>query len=95
MSYDRDRGGDRDFRGGGGDEEFGGFGGLRGGRSPGKRCRDCDFVDFKDLQTLRRGLSAQGKLLSRKRTNHCARCQRLMAQAVKRARHMGILGFTG
>lgn len=74
-------------------EEFGGFGGLR--RSPGRRCRSCDFVDFKDVQTMRRALSPQGKLQSRKRTNHCAKCQRLVAVAVKRARFMGILGFTG
>lgn len=90
---DRDYGdrGDRDF---GGDGEFGGFGGLRGGRSGPRKCRDCDFVDFKDLQTLRRATTPQGKISSRKRTNACAKCQRLTAQAVKRARFMGILGYS-
>jgi small subunit ribosomal protein S18 len=92
---DRDYGdrGDRDF---GGDGEFGGgFGGLRGGRMAGRKCRDCDFVDFKDLQAMRRATTPQGKISSRKRTNACAKCQRLTASAVKRARFMGILGFAG
>jgi small subunit ribosomal protein S18 len=91
---DRDYGdrGDRDF---GGDEFGGGFGGLRGGRGAPRKCRDCDFVDFKDLQTLRRCLSPQGKIYSRKRSNSCAKCQRLISQAVKRARYMGILSYTG
>lgn len=88
RDYDR---GDRDF---GGDDFGGGFGGLRGGRTPGRH-RDCDFVDFKDLQALRRATTPQGKISNRKRTNSCAKCQRLTAQAVKRARFMGILGFAG
>lgn len=86
---DSDRGGDRDFTG----EDFGGFGGLRGGRAA-SRHRDCDFVDFKDLQALRRATTPQGKIANRKRTNSCAKCQRLTAQAVKRARFMGIIGYT-
>jgi small subunit ribosomal protein S18 len=93
MSRDRDFDRDRDY-GRGGDEEFGGFGGLRGGRAGGRKCRACDFVDFKDLQALRRATTPQGKISGRKRTNSCAKCQRLTAQAVKRARYMGILGFT-
>lgn len=87
----RDRG-DRDRDG---DEEFGGFGGLRGAPKTGKKCRPCDFVDYKDLATLRRYLSAQGKIQSRKRTNACAKCQRLVQRAVKRARFIGLLGFAG
>lgn len=74
------------------DDEEMGFGGLRG-KSGGRKCRDCDFIDYKDVSSLRRYLSGQGKLLSRKRTSTCAKCQRLVACAVKRARFMGILSY--
>ena len=59
-----------------------------------KRCRDCHFIDYKDQPTLRRFTSPQGKLFSRKRASNCAKCQRLVKLAVKRARFMGILSYT-
>lgn len=69
-------------------------GGLHKTRERAKRCKDCDFVDYKDVPTLRRYLSQQGKLHSRKRVGTCSKCQRLITQAIKRARFMGILSYT-
>ncbi len=63
-------------------------------RSRGKKCKACQYVDYKDTPSLRRFVSAHGKLYSRKRAQTCARCQRMIARAVKRARFMGLLSYT-
>src|SRR5580658_10031612 len=94
-------GGGGDFRGrgrrGGGD--FGGGGGFTGlapdrGRKKGQRCRFCrekaEYVDYKDLQAIAKQVNAQGKLFSRKRSGNCAKHQRMVQLAVKRARFMSI-----
>ncbi len=64
-----------------------------------RRCRfqrlGVDFVDWKDTATLQRLCSGQGKLLSRKRSGTSARFQRMVRQAVKRARFMGLLPYVG
>jgi small subunit ribosomal protein S18 len=52
------------------------------------------FVDYKDAEELRRLLTPNGKIQSRKRTGLSAREQRLVSQAIKRARFMGLLPFT-
>jgi small subunit ribosomal protein S18 len=104
MSEEFEReGGGGDFRGrgrrGGGD--FGGFSGLAPdrGRKKGQRCRFCrekaDYIDYKDLQALAKQVNAQGKLFSRKRSGNCAKHQRMVQVAVKRARFMSILGYVG
>jgi small subunit ribosomal protein S18 len=49
------------------------------------------YVDYKDTETLRRMLSGNGKILSRKRTSASAMEQRMLARAIKRARHMALL----
>ena len=49
--------------------------------------------DYKDLKRLQRHVSDRGKILSRRRTGVCARHQRGVATAVKRARHMALLPF--
>lgn len=51
------------------------------------------YVDYKDTETLRRMLSANGKILSRRRTGANAMEQRMVARAVKRARFMGLLPY--
>ena len=51
------------------------------------------FVDYKDTETLRKLVSGNGKLLTRKRTGVNAMDQRLVAQAVKRARFMALLPY--
>ena len=51
-------------------------------------------IDYKDISTLRRYISDRGKILSRGRTGACAKHQRAMAQAIKRARHLALLPYT-
>jgi small subunit ribosomal protein S18 len=53
-----------------------------------------DYVDWKDVENLRRMMSPNGKLFGRKRLSTTAKEQRMVAQAVKRARFMGLLPFT-
>jgi len=52
------------------------------------------YVDYKDVDELRRLMSPNGKILSRKRLGVSAREQRMIAQAIKRARYMGLLPYT-
>ena len=51
------------------------------------------YVDYKDTETLKRMMSGNGKLLSRKRTGVNAMDQRMVARAVKRARYMALLPY--
>lgn len=60
----------------------------------GKNCDD-PHPDYKDVENLRRFLSAHGQILSRKRTGYCAQCQKALKQGIKRARHMALLPFVG
>lgn len=53
-----------------------------------------EYVDYKDVESLRRMMSANGKIFGRKRLSSSAKEQRMIAQAVKRARFMGLLPFT-
>ena len=93
--------GDRGDRGGDGPRGGGRFGGRGGGRGGGGRRRPCEFcppgtrvVDYKDVAMLRRYLTERGKIEGRRRVGCTAKCQRLLAQAVKRARHMALLPYT-
>ena len=52
------------------------------------------YVDYKDVEALRRMLSPNGKIYGRKRLGTSAREQRMIAQAIKRARHIGLLPYT-
>ena len=52
------------------------------------------YVDYKDVESLRRMMSANGKIYGRKRLAVSARDQRMIAQAIKRARYMGLLPYT-
>ena len=52
------------------------------------------FVDYKDVDALRRLMSPNGKIYSAKRLGVSAREQRMISQAIKRARYMGLLPFT-
>lgn len=64
-----------------------------------RRCRftrlGVEFVDWKDVPTLQRLCTGQGKLLGRKRSGSNAAFQRKVSQAVKRARFMGLLPYIG
>jgi len=52
------------------------------------------YVDYRQVDELRRLLTPNGKIQSRKRTGLSSREQRLAAQAIKRARYMGLLPYT-
>jgi small subunit ribosomal protein S18 len=73
------------------------------GRLRKNRCRFCTkqgcprpaYVDYKDVALLRKMCTGMGKMLSRKRTGSCAAFQRAVADAVKRARFMGLLPYVG
>ena len=59
---------------------------------------DCYFckknikdIDFKDTELLKRFVSGLGKIKAKKRSNACSKHQRHLSQAVKRARHLGLL----
>lgn len=53
-----------------------------------------DQINFKDLGVLRKFTSGLAKIRAKKRTGVCSGHQRKLAQAVKRARHLGLLPFT-
>ena len=51
------------------------------------------FIDYKDTEILKKFINPYGRLISRKRTGVCAKSQRQLALAVKRARYMGVLPY--
>ena len=61
------------------------------------RCRFCrakvKMVDWKDVQTMSRLSTGQGKMFSRKRSGNCARHQRQFKVAIKYARFMALLPY--
>jgi small subunit ribosomal protein S18 len=62
-----------------------------------KVCAFCatktNTVDYKDAAKLRNFISDRGRIASRRRTGTCARHQRVLATAIKRARHLALLPF--
>jgi small subunit ribosomal protein S18 len=50
-------------------------------------------IDYKEVELLKRFISGQGKIIDPRHTGACAKHQRLLAQAIKRARFMGLLPF--
>jgi len=51
------------------------------------------YIDYKDTESLKKMVSGNGKILSRKRTGATAMEQRMVARAVKRARYMALLPY--
>jgi len=51
-------------------------------------------VSWQDVQLLKRFITPQAKIASRRRTGVCAKHQRVVAKAIKKARIMGLLPFT-
>jgi small subunit ribosomal protein S18 len=89
---DAGRGGPRGRRGPGG--------GSGGGRYAPRRkvCQFCvdgiGHVDYKDLPRLRRHIGERGKIEPRRKLGTCARHQRSVTTAIKRARYIGLVPFT-
>lgn len=52
-----------------------------------------DYIDYKDIKFLQRYLTSVGKIEPRKRTGASMKHQRMLAKALKRARHLGMLPF--
>lgn len=66
------------------------------------RPRTCQFceeketvIDYKNIDLLKRYVTEVGKIRPRRQTGACARHQREMAIAIKRARHLALLPFVG
>ena len=51
------------------------------------------FIDYKDEKVLRRFISERGKIIPRRISGTSAKYQRMLVDAIKRARHMAILPF--
>jgi small subunit ribosomal protein S18 len=75
--------------------------GQGGGRRFYAHPRVCQFctdksavVDYKQYDMLRRYVSDDGKIRPRRQTGACAKHQRIIARAVKRARHLALLPYT-
>ena len=95
-----DRGGDRGGDGRGGEGRGGdGRGGMR--RRPGGRRKVCRFcadkslkVDYKDVRTLGSFITEGGKIVPSRTSGNCAKHQRQLAVAIKRARVLALLPFS-
>ncbi|WKY47735.1 30S ribosomal protein S18 [Eubacteriaceae bacterium ES3] len=66
-----------------------------------KRRKVCEFcernaeeVDYKDVATLKKFISEKGKILPRRATGTCAKHQRKVTEAIKRARNVALLPYT-
>lgn len=71
----------------------------RGGRRRKKVCIFCAdknnaVIDYKDVNKLKRYVSERGKILPRRITGNCAKHQRALTVAVKRARHVSLMPYT-
>ena len=70
----------------------------RGRKARKKVCGFCvdkvENIDYKDIARLRRYMSERGKILPRRVTGTCARNQRELTVAIKRARHLALLPYT-
>jgi small subunit ribosomal protein S18 len=63
-----------------------------------KYCRFCadgdELIDYKDERKLSRYVTDRGKIVPRRISGTCAKHQRQLTRAIKRARHVGMLPFT-
>jgi small subunit ribosomal protein S18 len=98
-----DDGGDGRDGGRGGGRGPGGRGGRSGGRRRflfrrRKYCKFCEdkaqWVDHKDLRTLQNYTPERAKILPRRISGTCAKHQRQLMQAIKRARSLALLPYT-
>jgi small subunit ribosomal protein S18 len=57
-------------------------------------CGEDNVIDYKDAAKLKRYVSERGKILPRRITGTCAKHQRELTVAIKRARHIALLPYT-
>lgn len=82
-----------------------GFGEREGGRGPRVRrsrrkvCAFCadkvEIIDYKDVPRLKKFVSERGKILPKRMSGVCAKHQRELTTAIKRARHLALMPYTG
>lgn len=51
------------------------------------------YIDYKNVPRLRRYITDRGKIIARRTSGNCAKHQRQLARAIKRARHLALLPF--
>ena len=72
---------------------------MRPRRGRRKVCAFCadnvESIDYKDVSRLRKFISERGKILPKRMSGNCARHQRELTIAIKRARHVAFLPYTG
>jgi len=74
---------------------------TQGGRPPfrrgGRRRRQCyckeSTVDYKDVSSIRRFITDRGRIEAGNKSGNCAKCQRNLTTAIKRARHLALLPY--
>ena len=74
---------------------------IQGGRPTfrrgGRRRRQCfckeTKVDYKDISNIRRFITDRGRIEPGKKSGNCAKCQRTLTTAIKRARHLALLPY--
>ena len=93
-------GGERGDRGERGERAGGGGGGFGGRRPFFRRRKTCPFsgpnapkIDYKDVKLLQRFISERGKIVPSRITAVSTKKQRELAQAIKRARFLGLLPY--
>ena len=70
-------------------------GGRKGHRKVCQFCVDkIEHIDYKDLPRLRRFVTERGKILPRRMSGNCAKHQRQLSVAIKRARHVALLPYS-
>ena len=57
-------------------------------------CGKDNVIDYKDVNKLKRYVSERGKILPRRITGNCAKHQRALTVAIKRARHIALMPYT-
>ena len=84
-------------RGGRGGAAKGGGGRRAGGGRRRKMCRFCvdkiDHIDYKDVRLLMMALGDRGKIQPRRISGTCAKCQRKLTTAIKRARQLALIPY--
>lgn len=69
------------------------------GRKPRRKvCSFCvdkiEYIDYKDVNRLRRFVNERGKIMPRRMSGNCAKHQRQLSEAIKRARAIALLPYT-
>ncbi|KYH34102.1 30S ribosomal protein S18 [Clostridium tepidiprofundi DSM 19306] len=63
-----------------------------------KVCAFCvdktEYIDYKDINVLKKYITERGKILPRRISGNCAKHQRMLTLAIKRARNIALLPFT-